>query len=68
MGVPRPALVHVKLTTRDKISVSMFARHADEIARAHLDQTHELVDDFIGCDQPIGSIASLASPRRMWWP
>src|SRR5262249_33337067 len=61
-----PALVLVKLSIRDKISVALFARRADEISRAHLDRRPELIDDFIGCDRPIGSIAS--QPHRgMWW-
>jgi S-adenosylmethionine synthetase len=49
IGTPltEPTLVHVKLATRDKIPVSMFARRTDEIARAHLGRALELIDDFV---------------------
>ena len=49
IGAPitEPALLHIKLATRDEIPVSQFERRVDEISRAHLGRTSELVDDFI---------------------
>ena len=45
--VTEPALLHIKLATRDGAPVAQFERRADEIARSHLCRTSELVDDFI---------------------
>jgi S-adenosylmethionine synthetase len=45
--VTEPALLHVKLATRDEIPVAQFERRVDKIARAYLGRTLELVDDFI---------------------
>jgi S-adenosylmethionine synthetase len=42
-----PALVHIKLATRDHVPVTMFARRADEIAQTLLDRTPELIEDFV---------------------
>jgi S-adenosylmethionine synthetase len=45
--VTEPALVHIKLATRDGTPVAQFQRRVVEIASAHLGRTSELVDDFI---------------------
>ena len=49
IGTPitEPALLHIKLATRDGTPIVQFERRAEEIARAHLARTPELVDDFI---------------------
>ena len=46
-SITKPALLHIKLATRDEIPVSQFERCVDEISRSHLGRTSELVDDFI---------------------
>ncbi|MEX0752691.1 MAG: methionine adenosyltransferase, partial [Xanthobacteraceae bacterium] len=45
--ITEPALLHIKLATRDGTPVAQFERRVDEIAHAHLGRTSELVDDFI---------------------
>ena len=45
--VTEPALVHVRLATRDGAPVAQFQRRVAEIAGTHLGRTSELVDDFI---------------------
>jgi S-adenosylmethionine synthetase len=45
--ITEPALLHIKLATRDGTPVAQFERRAEEIARAHLARSSELVDDFI---------------------
>jgi S-adenosylmethionine synthetase len=49
IGAPitEPALVHVKLATRDGTLVAQFQRRVVDISSAHLGRTSELVDDFI---------------------
>jgi S-adenosylmethionine synthetase len=49
IGAPikEPMLLHIKLATRDGIPVSQFKNRPEEIARAHLALTSELVDGFI---------------------
>ena len=49
IGVPitEPALLHIKLATADGTPVAQFERRAEEVARAHLARSPELVDDFI---------------------
>jgi S-adenosylmethionine synthetase len=49
IGTPikEPALLHIKLATRDGTPVAQFKDRAEEIARAHLARTSELVDGFI---------------------
>jgi S-adenosylmethionine synthetase len=45
--VTEPALVHVKLATRDGGPVAQFRRRVDETCRSLLGRTSELVEDFI---------------------
>jgi S-adenosylmethionine synthetase len=45
--VTEPALVHVRLATRDGAPVAQFQRRVAEIAGTHLGRTSELVADFI---------------------
>jgi len=45
--VTEPALLHIRLATRDGAPVAQFERRVDEIARAHLGRTSQLVEDFI---------------------
>ena len=45
--VAEPALIHIKLATQDKTPVAQFERRVDEVSRAHLGRTLQLVDDFI---------------------
>ena len=49
IGLPitEPALLHIKLATRDGIPVAQFERRVDEIARAQLGRAPELIEDFI---------------------
>ena len=49
IGAPikEPVLLHIRLATRDRIPVSQFKNRPEEIARAHLALTSELVDGFI---------------------
>jgi S-adenosylmethionine synthetase len=42
-----PALLHIKLATRDRSPVAQFKNRAEEIARAHLALTSDLVDRFL---------------------
>jgi S-adenosylmethionine synthetase len=46
-SVIEPALLHIKLATADETPVAQFERRAEEVARAHLARSSELVDDFI---------------------
>ena len=45
--VAEPALIHIKLATQDETPVARFERRVDEVSRAHLGRTLQLVDDFI---------------------
>jgi S-adenosylmethionine synthetase len=45
--VAEPALLHIKLATRDEAPVAQLERRAEEMARAHLARAPELVDGFI---------------------
>jgi S-adenosylmethionine synthetase len=49
IGAPiaEPALLHVKLATRNGIAVSQFERRVDEISRSLLGRSSELVDRFV---------------------
>jgi S-adenosylmethionine synthetase len=46
-AIKEPALLHIKLATRDGTPLTQFKSRAEEIARAHLALTSELVDGFI---------------------
>jgi S-adenosylmethionine synthetase len=48
--VTSPALVHVKLATRDGLPAFQLQPHVGEIAASHLHQLPKLVDDFVGGD------------------
>jgi S-adenosylmethionine synthetase len=45
--IKEPVLVHIKLVTRDGTPVAQCERRAEEVTRAHLARSSELVDDFI---------------------
>jgi S-adenosylmethionine synthetase len=45
--VTEPALLHIKLATRDETPIAQFERRVEEMARTRLARTAELVDDFI---------------------
>jgi S-adenosylmethionine synthetase len=49
IGAPidKPALVHIKLATRDGIPLAQFKKQAEDITYAQLTRTSELVDEFI---------------------
>jgi S-adenosylmethionine synthetase len=46
-AIEEPALVHIQLATREGALVAQFERRAEEVVRAHLARSLELVDDFI---------------------
>lgn len=45
--IKQPALMHIKLATRDDIPAAQFKNRAEEVAREHLARTADLVEGFM---------------------